>query len=243
MIGLLLAVTIQATDLSAAPAPRECVGVPGRILQSDRIDLPAVGDVHEVEIGRGMVSSQQLDLFETSLTFNAPTVARGRVMGQDYTVTIKPGGVRTIVDGVTRSFAPASYDFQYANDRSPREGWTKPKVTVESVYGGTGLIVIVHAGFTPQRIAVANADYAQNSCVVSGPTSFRRELIYAGVSQGTVSIDYREFTNDMARPAFSQTLRYDLSEGREIGFRGARFEIIEANNVSVKYRVIRPMSE
>ena len=75
----------------------------------------------------------------------------------------------------------------------------------------------------------------------SDASGFRRELIYGGVSQGTVSLSYREFINDMARPAFSQDLRYDLGAGSEIGFRGARIEIIQAGNVSVKYRVLKPL--
>ena len=69
-------------------------------------------------------------------------------------------------------------------------------------------------------------------------TSFRRELVYSGVSQGTVSILYREFNNDMARPAFSQDLRYDLSQGSVIGYKGARFEVLKADNIGITYRVL-----
>jgi hypothetical protein len=235
---LIFTAALQSSDPIIQPLPPSCIGAPGRLLQSDRVDLPALGDEREAEIGRGMVSSTQIDRYETSLTINAPVIVRGRAAGQDYTVTIKPGPVRSIINGYSKVYAPGDYDFQYANDRRPRTGWTKPNVTLESVWGGSTLVVFVHAGFTPQRFRVA-ADYTQGSCVLVGPTSFRRELIYAGVSQGTISIDYREFSNDMARPAFSQTLRYDLNEGREIGFRGARFEILEANNVAVRYRVLR----
>lgn len=71
----------------------------------------------------------------------------------------------------------------------------------------------------------------------AGP-ALRRELVYGGVSQGTVSVLYREFVNDMARPAFSQELRYDLAQGRVIGYQGARFEIIKADNTGLTYRVI-----
>ena len=50
---------------------------------------------------------------------------------------------------------------------------------------------------------------------------FHRELIYGGVSRGTITLTYREYANDMARPAFTQELNYDLADGEEIGFRGA----------------------
>lgn len=69
--------------------------------------------------------------------------------------------------------------------------------------------------------------------------SFTRELIYGGVSQGTVSITYREFVDGTARPAFTQELKYDLSQGDEIGYKGLRFKVIKAGNVDIKYVVTK----
>lgn len=68
---------------------------------------------------------------------------------------------------------------------------------------------------------------------------FKRELIYTGLSGNSISILYNEFKDDMIRPAFSQQLTYDLTQGNEIGFQGARFQIIEANNISIRYKVIK----
>lgn len=70
------------------------------------------------------------------------------------------------------------------------------------------------------------------------PPEFRRELIYSGVSGSTLSLSYREFSEDMARPAFTQDLKYDLNQGAVIGYKGARFEVIKADNVSLRYRVL-----
>jgi len=66
-------------------------------------------------------------------------------------------------------------------------------------------------------------------------------LVYGGVSKGTIAISYREFSDKTARPAFTQELKYDLSEGDVIGFRGARFKIIKAGNVSLRYVVLKPL--
>jgi hypothetical protein len=71
--------------------------------------------------------------------------------------------------------------------------------------------------------------------------SFKRELVYSGVSQNTISILYREFKHDIARPAFSQELKYDLAQGNEIGFRGARFLVLKAGNTSIRYKVLRAL--
>lgn len=74
------------------------------------------------------------------------------------------------------------------------------------------------------------------------PGGFRRDMLYGGVAKGVVTLNYREFVDDMARPAFSQALTYDLSEGDEIGFRGARIKIVRATNTTVRYVVLKPMS-
>ena len=72
-----------------------------------------------------------------------------------------------------------------------------------------------------------------------GKGSFKRELVYTGISQNTISVLYREYMDDMARPAFSQELKYDLSQGDIIGFKGSRFQVFKANNTSIKYKVIK----
>lgn len=74
-----------------------------------------------------------------------------------------------------------------------------------------------------------------------GKDSFKRELIYGGLSGSTISISYREFVDGTARPAFTQDLKYDLAESKIIGFRGARFEVSKASNVALKYKVLKPL--
>lgn len=77
--------------------------------------------------------------------------------------------------------------------------------------------------------------------------SFKRELVYSGISQNTLSILYREFMFTFtksgggytARPAFSQELKYDLSQGNTIGYKGARFQVIKATNTGIKYEVLK----
>ena len=69
--------------------------------------------------------------------------------------------------------------------------------------------------------------------------SFKQELVYTGASQGVVSLVYREFKNDLARPAFSQDLKFDITTDNIVGFKGARFQIISANNTGIKYKVIQ----
>lgn len=69
-------------------------------------------------------------------------------------------------------------------------------------------------------------------------TLFNQYLIYNGRSGNSVKFLYREFIGDLNRVSFQQEVSYDLNIGEIIGFKGARFKIIEANNVQLKYQVI-----
>ncbi len=68
--------------------------------------------------------------------------------------------------------------------------------------------------------------------------SFKAELIYSGITKNTIHITYREFINDLARPAFYQELRYDLSESNLITFRSLRINVLEADNAGIKFQVM-----
>lgn len=68
--------------------------------------------------------------------------------------------------------------------------------------------------------------------------AFQRTLIYSGKVGNKINIGYREFSGNLARPAFSNNVEYDLSESKNIGYKGALLEIVEATNRAIKYKVI-----
>lgn len=80
---------------------------------------------------------------------------------------------------------------------------------------------------------------AATNVITPHKENFKRELIYTGVSKNVISIVYREFQNDLARPAFMQELKYDLGEGKVIGFKGARFQVLKATNTGIEYKVLK----
>lgn len=67
--------------------------------------------------------------------------------------------------------------------------------------------------------------------------SFKQELLYNGKSKDTMKLQYREYRDNFARPAFFQDLTYDLTESKEIGFRGMMIEVLEATNSKIKFIV------
>jgi hypothetical protein len=68
---------------------------------------------------------------------------------------------------------------------------------------------------------------------------FQRELIYNGKSGDTIRVLYREFQNDLVRPAFTQELSYDLADSDTIGFQEVRIRVMEANNTSITFEVLQ----
>jgi len=73
--------------------------------------------------------------------------------------------------------------------------------------------------------------------------SFRRQLVYNGRSGPTIKLLYREFNEERIRPAFTQEVTYDLEGGETIGFKGARFKVIDASNTTIRYLVTNHFSE
>ena len=68
--------------------------------------------------------------------------------------------------------------------------------------------------------------------------NFRQELIYNGKSGTEIKFLYRELSNDMMRPAFTQELQYDLSESNIVGFKEVRIEIVAATNTDIQYKLL-----
>ncbi|MFX7483105.1 hypothetical protein G9F31_15020 [Acinetobacter sp. 187] len=69
--------------------------------------------------------------------------------------------------------------------------------------------------------------------------SFQRSLIYNGKIGDKINVAYREFSNDLARPAFNNNVEYDLKESKTIAYKGAVIEVLDANNQIIKYRVLK----
>lgn len=69
--------------------------------------------------------------------------------------------------------------------------------------------------------------------------SFQQTLIYSGRIGNKINISYREFSNNIARPAFNNDVEYDLSSSNIIGYKGALIEVIKADNSSITYKLIR----
>jgi hypothetical protein len=83
------------------------------------------------------------------------------------------------------------------------------------------------------------AEFERTKQPVATADSFQQTLIYSGRIGSKIKIGYREFSNNLARPAFNNDVEYDLGESPVIGYKGARIEVLEATNEYIKYKVLR----
>lgn len=70
--------------------------------------------------------------------------------------------------------------------------------------------------------------------------SFKYEALYQGKKGNSIKISFREFRNDMARPAFTQDIDYELEKDDTtfIGFKGLRIQVLKATNMDITYKVL-----
>src|SRR2546427_4254284 len=86
------------------------------------------------------------------------------------------------------------------------------------------------------------AEFERGKQPIATANSFQQTLIYSGRVGDKIKAGYREFSNNLARPAFNNDVEYDLRESSVIGYKGARIEVVEATNEHINYKVIQNFS-
>lgn len=247
LIGLIIILGLSAGSVGAEPSTNRlliphCTGTFGPKLRSTVAVLPEPGIEITAEVGQTMIATQKTDLMDGTKDYffsvDEPVKLAGRALGQVFTITLMPSKMKLIPG----QWYKPDYVFQYANDSEPRTGFSKPDVYISMALPSLDVVAKAKIGFSEYSVPAGKGTVvASPACTFTGPDSFQRELVYSGVAKGVVTILYREFNGDMARPAFSQELHFDLGEGNEIGYKGARFQVIKANNVGITYQVTKPL--
>lgn len=203
------------------------------------IDFPIVGELKTVEVGESLVRKDKQTTIP-SIDIEQATEHNLENLGRKFTIVVLPGRYtesgkdafgkfykstegKILVDG--QSFPSSLTTGIYVLDSDPKqtEIWVRNP--------NTALISYDAAGIPFTKSVYQRWD----------ELSFKKELVYTGISQNVVSVMYREYQNDMARPAFSQDLKYDLSQSKTVGYRGSRFEIIKATNQGLTYKTLKQL--
>jgi hypothetical protein len=243
LIGLAIA-TLATPTLAADEKPckaGEMVGPTGASLSPLRLETtqsPPLNVEVEVEVGQTTVSTLRAQYYLVRYTLAAPIRYSGTSATEKVDIEI-PTGAYAIY-----SVAPdhVLYDAPSARVTDQKSGKLMPRRVMFAVKDDP----------VPDRIVwlkgtrafgdnIGTIEGIARQCVNLSTSGFRRELVYSGASRGTISLLYREYTDNMARPAFSQELTYDFTPGGEIGFRGARLKVNSATNTSIRFIVLKPL--
>lgn len=204
------------------------------------LTLPLVGQVHEAEIGAPLLSTQTIGIVEDGVRLLQEARVTGQRMGATYEVVVPAGDYHA--SDIRGGFPAKAASFRYEREKSERGGLGKPDIALLMDGQGTKFLKVnVDFGLASQQIAIDGARFEPLLCLRPEPKALRRELLYSGGAKNAISVQYREFVNDMARPAFSQELNFDLAMGKEIGFRGARIQVNGISNTGITYVVLKPL--
>jgi hypothetical protein len=186
---------------------------------------PELNETNNSEIGITLVSK------ETGYKYNAIKISKGRKAKPGYiTKEIKEGDV-FIHDTYT-----SKYNL-YSNPTDISYGIAIPKLGGQAIiYSNNGMGI----NFIKTKEGI---EYKETFAPVPKKEYFKQEFIYNGRVGNALKFIYREYIDDLARPAFTQDLQYDLSESKTIGFRGLRIEVITATNTNIEYKVISQFSK
>jgi len=121
----------------------------------------------------------------------------------------------------------------YQFDTMFHNGWTfiHPQL-IEDANG------IVYRKTLTGQPELKNTDYKKEQVIKDDSEAYEQSLIYTGAESNILKFTYREFVNDMARPAFTIDATYDYSKDNVIRFKGALLEVLTFDNQSITYKLI-----
>jgi len=176
---------------------------------------------------------------ETATAFVGDPMLRKATLIEDEALVVEK-----LIDGAlynipAKTYRPIGYDSDedfYSADGVTRSGLADPiQALALPTRPGAQLCVITVMGGK----ACYDGHYERKTEIRKNSNSVEQQLIYSGRVGDTIKIGYREFRDNLARPAFSNEAEYDLSSSRAIGYKGAKLRVIKADNSSITYKVVR----
>lgn len=217
--------------LASVVALSACSSIQPTTPHFERVDRPPLGNEVTVNIGDTVVAKGKRYTFKGIHLISPLTKSSGITLGYD----------------IPAQKMPAVYeDEKYTYYSAQRMMQKDLMLGAMPSAGGiciskdspTEILVYVQAGHCVWN--VTDEALIEPTTVVSETSpGFVQELIYNGRVDDFVKFLYREFAQDIARPAFSQEVQYDLDDGPIVGFKDARIEIISATNTELTYKVIQ----
>ncbi|WP_338761133.1 hypothetical protein [Massilia sp. METH4] len=233
-LPLLLAIAGCASAPPFVRAPQEVVE------QSESImSQPAIGEASTAATGDNLYNEHPVTSKRTvTVTLEQPAQS---TMELGHSIDL-PAGKQGVL-AKTAGGHPAVCFFRITK---PGVGGTAAACLVDTDRDGAldSSMFLNRARYFPLSSPAKYSTAKSESKVISGEPTLKREILYQGVSKGTVRLSFREFMNDMARPAFTQDILYDLEPDgtATVVFKGLRMKILKATGTSIKYVVEKPFA-
>jgi hypothetical protein len=82
--------------------------------------------------------------------------------------------------------------------------------------------------------------YRTTRLTVDNPDSLRQIIIYSGATGDTLRLSYREFSNNMARPAFTEELIIPITAKfpQDVAVKAVKFRIHSIDGLGMKYEIL-----
>lgn len=194
-----------------------CGGVVEPMGRLEEVSLPAPMEVVTKDVGEAMIVKKSAYIYD----------------GIEFL-----GEQRLDAGGCNNIFLVYGYWTQASNmSREPLYCGTGRQI--EACLGGAVNVPERKLCFLESAIREQGLQFRTAQIARENPANFQRTLMYTGRSGDSITISYREFSGNIARPAFTQDLIFDISKDPVIGVRGARIEVMAADNVSITYRVLK----
>jgi hypothetical protein len=151
-------------------------------------------------------------------------------------VTVNPGLFRRV--GADESANYYELGGRGGDSGSIDKSWVVDPLKVLMIKKGDASICIVTVFNATSCSNRDKQNYKEEKRHVVFEDTVQQTLIYSGRVGSRIKFGYREFSNNLARPAFNNDVEYDLLESTVIGYKGAQIEVIEATNQYIKYKVL-----
>ena len=213
------------------------------------ISVPADGGEHTASVGDTVIVGNPVAVRVQALRFEKAFSYNGAFKGRRFVIGV-PAGVLRFVDEYSSLQGAAPLAYRLANgtirffDENGQPGKVEvPKLWFTILDHGNTLHTEVKLSGTMVRIDLNDAPISTELCRDKPYQPLQREILYGGVAGRTITLQYREFVNGIARPAFSQEATFDLSAGNELAFKSVHLTVLEASNTGLRYIVRQPFGD
>ncbi|MXO74468.1 hypothetical protein GRI40_04425 [Altererythrobacter aerius] len=195
-------------------------------VQHVNVETPAVGEVVTQTIGSTIYEHSNYSIVTQDVLIPEGEMTKGWIA---WRATI-PAGTKLVIvphDKAIKACAPGlahnTIGGQYTEACAYDDDRDGTFDRINAAGGSAGKVPRTAYSRSTQQTSVAG-------------NGFKNVLIFNGYSKGTIKLDYREFLNDLARPAFTQELEFDVSElPTVIAVKSVRIRILSVSNEGLKF--------